>query len=251
MPQYFCPQQCLAVCTAAVFDKVIPKEYHDVACPPSCMHACLEASKATHDSGLTIGSFVHENFEMISIVMSVVLAFFGHWIARRKELESERRRLRLERLDAQLRDYFGPIAANLLSSKLAFNTLMRTWSRRGEGFNAQRYFANLRQAERLVAQDEGSHKTQLDPEIVWVRDSWISFHTQLVGPIHKQTMDILQGKSHLFDGLSVRRAGDSPTNRGGAAAATWIFQGRRIAAAPRPRRGYSAETSRGDAAAAT
>ena len=40
-----------------------------------------------------------------------------------------------------------------------------------------------------------------------------------------------------------RRAGSSPTNRGDAAAATRIFRG--VAATPRPRRGYSVETSRG------
>ena len=64
----------------------------------------------------------------------------------------------------------------------------------------------------------------------------------------------------------VRRADRPLTNRGDAAAATWIFRGdgsrrrrggdvdlpwRRIAATPRRRRGSSVETDRGDAAAAT
>ena len=61
----------------------------------------------------------------------------------------------------------------------------------------------------------------------------------------------------------VRRADISPMNRGDAAAATWIFRGesrrrcgcdvdipwRQVAAASRPRRGCSAETSRGGATA--
>ena len=55
-----------------------------------------------------------------------------------------------------------------------------------------------------------------------------------------------------------RRTGIPPTNRGGAAAATWIFRGDESlctwifrGAELRPRRGSSAETSRGGAAAAT
>ena len=41
-----------------------------------------------------------------------------------------------------------------------------------------------------------------------------------------------------------RRADTSPTNRGGDAAATWIFRGGRVAAGTRPRRGYSVELRR-------
>ena len=48
----------------------------------------------------------------------------------------------------------------------------------------------------------------------------------------------------------LRRADLSPMNRGAAAATTYIFCGR-VAAAPRLRRGYSAETRRDGAAAAT
>ena len=47
----------------------------------------------------------------------------------------------------------------------------------------------------------------------------------------------------------VRRADISPTHRGDAAAATWLVRGDE--SMPRPRRGYSAETSCDDAAAAT
>ena len=74
---------------------------------------------------------------------------------------------------------------------------------------------------------------------------------------------------HVYDLLGTFAARDrlSHVFRGGAAAATWMFRGRRLAAAPRPRRGYArgrrdaatprprrgyaAEKRRGDAAAAT
>ena len=68
-----------------------------------------------------------------------------------------------------------------MSSKLAFNTLMRTWSRHTHASPgetpAAKYFRVLRRAEKL------EHASG-EIEVEWVRDSWISFHTQIVGPIH-------------------------------------------------------------------
>lgn len=199
MVAQLCPSSCLILCTSTILELLPPQHLvdADMECPSSCVHACVEASRVHERSGGSFGQSLKDNFEMISIIASVILALLGHWINRQREMESERRRLRLERLDAQLRDYFGPIAANLLSSKLAFNTLMRTWSRHTHASPgetpAAKYFRVLRRAEKL------EHASG-EIEVEWVRDSWISFHTQIVGPIHKQTMHILQSKSHLYDG---------------------------------------------------
>lgn len=212
MVMHFCPSRCLVMCTATILNvgPALTESLMDepLDCPVSCVHACVAAARdlggggAGHHGGLVLGQGTYaeafkDNFEVISVIASIIIALLGHWINRQREMESERRRLRLERLDCQLRDYFGPIAANLLSSKLAFNTLMRTWSRHTHGTlketPAARYFRVLRKAEKM------EHST-LEPEVEWVRDSWISFHTQIVGPIHKQTMNILTSKSHLYDG---------------------------------------------------
>ncbi|KAH8053785.1 hypothetical protein JL722_9264 [Aureococcus anophagefferens] len=162
MVAQLCPSSCLILCTSTILELLPPQHLvdADMECPSSCVHACVEASRVHERSGGSFGQSLKDNFEMISIIASVILALLGHWINRQREMESERRRLRLERLDAQLRDYF---------------------------------VLRLRRAEKL-------ERASGEIEVEWVRDSWISFHTQIVGPIHKQTMHILQSKSHLYDG---------------------------------------------------
>ena len=58
-----------------------------------------------------------------------------------------------------------------------------------------------------------------------------------MGPPH--ALDYALKTDTKWDHCSrVRRADTSPMDRGDAAAATWIFRGRRVAATPRPRRGH-------------
>ena len=69
-------------------------------------------------------------------------------------------------------------------------------------------------------------------------------------PVAVPTAALAVGWS-VFNTMFFRRADVSTMNRGDAAAATWTFRWKEIAATPRPRRGHFVETNRGDAAAAS
>jgi len=91
--------------------------------------------------------------------------------------------------------------------------------------------------------------------------SWTPSAEKAVRAVSGDQIYSLGGETYAYvtewNGYSCRAA-IPPTNRGGAAAATWIFRGDESlctwifrGAELRPRRGSSAETSRGGAAAAT
>ena len=86
------------------------------SCPPCACH-CVG------DEGVG-------RIEMISLFATIGLALFGHWASVLAERRREATSRHLDRIEAQLSQFYGPLRALLARSKVAFSTVIEThWER--------------------------------------------------------------------------------------------------------------------------
>lgn len=152
------------------------------------------ASKPDEQVRLLLQDLIDSNDQSVQNVILLSTAFFGvigYFLQNWLQARDNRRLWRLERIKAQLEEFYGPLRCSQYMAVTAFqNMLNRYADMRGEEPGAHHLYSELRKELRASSSNVDSPVVRL----------WMGFMRDFVLPSNVKMMNVLVTKGHLHDG---------------------------------------------------
>jgi len=130
-------------------------------------------------------------FKDWSVVGAALFAIGGHLLQMYMNAREEKRKWKISRMSRQIEEFYGPLRASLYSSKVSFNSMLKSYVQmagiESDSGLAAAFFNELHGCEEKYNPESKAFKI------------WTKFITEVAIPNNTAVVEVLTTKSHLYE----------------------------------------------------
>ena len=124
-------------------------------------------------------AYIKDNIEVIAVLCTIILAFIGYFISYFNTLRIDKKKARLDFINMQLNEFYGPLYVVILTSDIAFKALRYSAERKGL---------------KHVNEDAPKSKNDLSQWEIWLRNVFVPLNDILEKIIIEKSFLIIENE---------------------------------------------------------